>query len=49
VVTTDQSELTPDEFNTYKPDFDAQMQWLSQSGLSVVRWDQALAETTGQE
>jgi peptidoglycan/xylan/chitin deacetylase (PgdA/CDA1 family) len=48
VVTTNQAELTPDEFNTYKPDFDAQMQWLSQSGISVERWDQALAEVSAQ-
>ncbi|HSW99234.1 MAG TPA: polysaccharide deacetylase family protein [Candidatus Saccharimonadales bacterium] len=48
VITNDPSELTPDEFNTAKPDFDAQMQWLSQSGITVERWDQALAETSAQ-
>jgi peptidoglycan/xylan/chitin deacetylase (PgdA/CDA1 family) len=37
-----------EEFDTFKPDFDAQMAWLAQSGITVQRWDKALAETSAQ-
>jgi peptidoglycan/xylan/chitin deacetylase (PgdA/CDA1 family) len=37
-----------EQFDTYKPDFDAQMAWLKQSGVPVARWDQALAEVSSQ-
>ncbi|HEX7963081.1 MAG TPA: polysaccharide deacetylase family protein [Candidatus Saccharimonadales bacterium] len=46
VVATNKADM--DEFDTYKPDFDAQMAWLAQSGITVERWDQALAETSAQ-
>lgn len=47
VINTDKNNMDP--FDTYKPDFDAQMAWLSQSGVPVVRWDNALAEASAQE
>lgn len=33
-----------EQFDTQKPDFDAQMAWLAQSGVTVSRWDAALKE-----
>ena len=42
------NKATLDEFDTYKPDFDAQMQWLSTAGLPVVRWDNALTQLKAQ-
>ncbi len=38
----DNTDLT--EFDTLKADFDAQMQWLAQSGVTVETMDQALSE-----
>jgi len=46
VISTDQANM--DAFDTYKPDFDAQMAWLAQSGITVERWDQARAEVLSQ-
>jgi peptidoglycan/xylan/chitin deacetylase (PgdA/CDA1 family) len=46
VVNPDKNNM--DAYDTYKPDFDAQMAWLAQSGVSVQRWDQALTEVKSQ-
>ncbi len=37
-----------EQFDTYKPDFDTQMSWLAQSGVTVERWDKALSEISTQ-
>ncbi|HKX73700.1 MAG TPA: polysaccharide deacetylase family protein [Candidatus Saccharimonadales bacterium] len=42
----DTANLEP--YDTYKADFDAQMAWLAQSGISVQRLDTALAEARAQ-
>jgi peptidoglycan/xylan/chitin deacetylase (PgdA/CDA1 family) len=47
-ITNDPALLTDEEFNTAQPDFNAQMSWLSTSGITVERWDQALAEVSAQ-
>jgi peptidoglycan/xylan/chitin deacetylase (PgdA/CDA1 family) len=47
-ITTDPARLTDAEYNTKKADFDAQMAWLSTAGITVQRWDTALAEVSAQ-
>jgi peptidoglycan/xylan/chitin deacetylase (PgdA/CDA1 family) len=48
VVTNDPALLTDEEFNTPTADFNTQMAWLAQSGVTVSRWDSALAEVKAQ-
>ncbi|HSX00236.1 MAG TPA: polysaccharide deacetylase family protein [Patescibacteria group bacterium] len=46
VIGTNKADL--EQFDTYKPDFDTQMAWLAQNGITVERWDQALNEVSTQ-